>query len=280
MDDITPDVEATESTEVAEVQDQAPPAEAASSTEATAAPDTSVEDPGNFGFDASRVPPELQGVFKEMQGAVTKKFQSIAEARKEAEAIRSTFEGYDDINAVRDFLDQLRTPEGLREFWDAVGQEYGWASGESGNPAQAEVPDEAELDRPLTVREWQEMQREQQLQAQQQAEDAEVHATLDKLGVPDDLKHLVLTEAWRQSPRLSLSERINKGYESLQKTLEAQVEARQKAKQEKAEKVPPSISAGGGVPVSGKAPPKTLEEARARSIELLNAYQDSSANAP
>jgi hypothetical protein len=75
----------TETAETEQVVEQTP--------SETQQPETQqVED--NF-FDPNSVPEELKPAYKQMQAAFTKKTQEIAEARKEAEAIRQKAEQYD-----------------------------------------------------------------------------------------------------------------------------------------------------------------------------------------
>ena len=73
-------------------------------------------------YDASKVPPELQATFREMQGSLTKKTQSISEIRKQYE---SELQGLGSVKRKAQVMDQLLRDQRFIDFVNAVdsGQE-------------------------------------------------------------------------------------------------------------------------------------------------------------
>ncbi len=70
-------------------------------------------------YDASKVPPELQATFREMQGAQTQKSQQTAQLRKQYEAGLSQFEGAQKKAQV---MDQLLQDPRFQDFINTVDQ--------------------------------------------------------------------------------------------------------------------------------------------------------------
>lgn len=58
-------------------------------------------------FDPNTVPEELKPAYKQMQAAFTKKTQEIAQARKEAEAIRQRAEAYDKVSPYIPLIEEM-----------------------------------------------------------------------------------------------------------------------------------------------------------------------------
>lgn len=123
MDDtttqVTEPVEGTTEAEVTPEQNAEPQAD-----NQPTVPETPSED--SF-FDPNTVPDELKPAYKQMQAAFTKKTQEIAEARKEAEAIRQKAEAYDKyqqhIPIVEQMLAQQRESQESPEM-QALEQQY------------------------------------------------------------------------------------------------------------------------------------------------------------
>lgn len=73
-------------------------------------------------YDASQVPPELQGSFKEMQGAFTKKTQQLAELRKQYEG---ELQGLGSVRQKAQVMDQLLRDQRFVDFLNTVDQQGG-----------------------------------------------------------------------------------------------------------------------------------------------------------
>lgn len=124
--------------------------------------------PGAF-YDASKVPPELQPTFREMQGAMTKKAQQLAEIKKQAEA---TVRGRSDKEAMLDqimaeprFVAYLRSlAEGRDPLADTAGGVEGTSPDLEDAVARAVEPHKAEIQR-MQVRMALERERDSFVQA-------------------------------------------------------------------------------------------------------------------
>lgn len=62
-------------------------------------------------FDASQVPEELKGAYKQMQAAFTKKTQALAEERKQAEEWRAKAESYSKYDKYAPILEEMLASE-------------------------------------------------------------------------------------------------------------------------------------------------------------------------
>lgn len=101
---------AAESTDTSTVEVDQPVDQADSSVpEPVQDTDNSVSESGEEDsfFDPNTVPEELKPAYKQMQSAFTKKTQEIAEARKEAEAIRQKAEAYDRYSQYVPVIDEM-----------------------------------------------------------------------------------------------------------------------------------------------------------------------------
>lgn len=158
-------------------QDTTAPAEEQDQPVVEAPPETGTSAPEFFeeNFDPSTLPPELQPAYKQMHGAFTKKSMSVAEQRKEAEgAIQfiSALQSEDQRTAA---LQQLVETIGEDAVLEALGIEV-----EDDGEDEPLGDDEPEFRDPRVDALLEERQREADLKAQQQVEDA-ITTEIDQL---------------------------------------------------------------------------------------------------
>lgn len=231
-------------------------------------------------FDASKVPPQLQPSFREMQAAWTKKVEAAKEETKWLDAYGVSRE------QLRSFLDQINHPQGLRSWWEGIAQQYGLSPAQlqsmlnggqpHGNqngyqqpqPAQQQVQQQPQYQdpsqRPMTIAEFQAFQQQQQFAAQAAAEDREVETALKELKVPEAATQMVLGAAMAQPQWLGYTERIKRGLDQYNQMVNQAL-----ASSPKGPGAPKPM--GGTIPNPTGPAPKNLDEAKAASKAMLRA---------
>ncbi len=212
-------------------------------------------DPGVEAFyDVNKVPKELQESFKQMQGAWTKKNQTISEKYRWAD-------NYGGPEQVQQVLDYLQTDEGMLEYSVRALQRMGvpqeaiqsLLAGE-----QDEDMDDTDEDDPgYATREdlaafQQQLQMEkvnQYRQAQRSHDQAQIDQTLKELKVPAEVERLVIAAAYAHPKNLGYPERLRRGWKDFQQVAGGPTPGGPRGLKQ------------GNTPFSAAKPPKTMEEA-------------------
>lgn len=244
-------------TEAAPVADAAPAVEQEAPAAVESVLDADI--PQTDSFDRTYVEK-----LRQEAGNYRTRYKAVEDWAKIAEDYRDDFASPQDL---RGFLDQFRSRDGILNFYADMTRRLR----EAGVPVeQLLTPQqpEADADRPLTVREFQQMTARQQAQLVAAREDQEVSEALKEFGVSDEARNLVIAAAMKYPRNLGYRERIRRGSEDFRKQLESHAASLSQAEQENAAKAPGSI--GGSPAVASEEPPSDWAAARKRAAQLLD----------
>lgn len=170
------------------------------------------------------------------------------------------------VDELRGFVDQFKTREGLLNFTARVLQEMGVPLERvfGQQPLQAGE----DLDRPLTRREFQELQQKQFADQQAAREDSDVKQALRDLNVTDAERNFVVAAAMKYPSHLGYAERIKRGHADVQKYLDTHAATIAQTDQQNREKTPGSL--GGSPAVPSSEPPADWAEARKLALAAVD----------
>ena len=217
---------------------------------ADAAPEQSNEEPTSFSAEYVR---ELR--------------REAASYRTKAQPYTEVFDGVEDADreVLLEMVRQYKTdPKGAIDYFDQV------ANGLRSTFAEELAAAEDDLNRPLTVAEYNRLQEEHRAKAEQEATNARIETEAKGLGYdPTSPEYTYLLTVASKIPGGSLAEAHAK--------IEAQIEARFQARLDKmkadAEGSPTAPNAGSGAAPSGERQIKTWKDAELASKARLEAAQ-------